>query len=96
MTAQDLYRFRLYVAGDAENSLAAVVNLRGICDRFLPGKHHIELIDVLIEPLRALADGVVMTPMLIKLMPLPGRRIIGSLSDRDRVVSALDLPGLAE
>jgi circadian clock protein KaiB len=89
------YRFRLYVAGGAENSLAAIANLRSICERFLPRPHQVELIDVLIEPLRALADGVLMTPTLIKLAPLPVRKIIGSLSELETTLLALDLPAAA-
>jgi circadian clock protein KaiB len=94
MTAKGQFRFRLYVAGDAENSLAAIANLREICDRFLPARHQIELVDVLLEPMRALADGVLMTPMLMKLAPLPVRKIIGSLSQIQTVVQALGLPPL--
>lgn len=86
------YRFRLYVAGSAENSLAAVANLRRICERNLPKLYHVELVDVLTEPLRALADGVLMTPTLIKLAPLPVRRIIGSLAELETTLLALDLP----
>ena len=92
MKAQADYRFRLYVAGEAENSLAAIANLRGACERYLPGRHHVELIDVMVEPLRGLADGVLMTPMLIKVLPLPIRKVIGSLSDVDKLLVALDLP----
>lgn len=95
MSAPVLYKFRLYVAGDAENSLAAIANLRDICDRFLPARHQIELIDVLREPMRASADGVFMTPMLVKLTPLPARKIIGCLSNRVTVLQALDLPAPA-
>jgi circadian clock protein KaiB len=95
MNASAQYKFRLYVAGDAENSLAAIANLRDICDRFLPGRHQVELIDVLLEPMRALADGVFMTPLLMKLAPSPGRKIIGSLSQIKTVLQTLDLPALA-
>jgi circadian clock protein KaiB len=89
------FKFRLYVAGDAVNSLAAIANLRDICDRFLPGRHEVELIDVLREPVRALTDGVLMTPMLVKLTPLPVRKIIGSLSETNTVLQTLDLPASA-
>jgi circadian clock protein KaiB len=92
MSVRSQFKFRLYIAGDAENSLAAVANLREICDRLLPARHQIELVDVLREPLRALAEGVLMTPMLVKLAPLPVRKIIGSLSQTETVVQALELP----
>lgn len=94
MSTQAPYRFRLYVAGDAENSLAAIANLRDICDRLLPARHQIELIDVLQEPMRALADGVFITPMLVKLTPSPVRKIIGSLSNRLTVLQTLELTAL--
>ena len=91
MDAPARYRFRLYVAGSAENSLAAVANLRDICERYLPARHDVELIDVLLEPMRALADGVFMTPMLVKWAPSPMRKILGSLSETKTVLQSLDL-----
>ncbi len=89
------FKFRLYVAGDAGNSLAAISNLRAICDRYLPARHQVELIDVLCAPKRALADGVFMTPMLVKLTPPPVRRVVGSLSQTATVLQVLDLPAVA-
>ncbi|CAN5685631.1 hypothetical protein BH09PSE5_BH09PSE5_38840 [soil metagenome] len=89
-----MLRLRLYVAGNAPNSLAAVTNIHDICDRFVPGRHHIELVNVLTEARRALKDGVLMTPMLVKLEPLPALRIVGSLSERDVVIQALGLSAL--
>ena len=86
------FRFRLYVAGDAQNSLAAIANLQAVCDRFLAGRHQIELVDVLREPLRALADGILMTPMLVKLEPLPVRKVVGSLSQLEVLLQALEIP----
>ncbi|MEO8524594.1 MAG: circadian clock KaiB family protein [Caldimonas sp.] len=94
MNAPVHYKFCLYVAGDAENSRVAIANLRDICERFLSARHQVELIDVLREPMRALADGVFMTPMLVKLTPSPVRKIVGSLSNRATVLQALDLPAL--
>ena len=90
-----LFTLRLYVAGEAQNSQAAIANLHDICERFLPARHRIELIDVLREPQRALGDGVMMTPMLIKLTPLPVRKIVGSLSETGVVLQALGLPAPA-
>ncbi len=75
------YRFRLYVAGDAANSALALVNLKALCMACLPDQHHIEVVDVFREPARALADGILMTPMLIRLEPAPIRRVVGTLSD---------------
>jgi circadian clock protein KaiB len=87
------YEFRLFVAGDASNSLQAIANLRALCREYLPDRHAIEIVDVFLQPERALADGVFMTPMLIKLAPLPGRRIVGTLSQRQVVLHTLELAG---
>lgn len=89
------FSFRLYVAGDAQNSAQAVANLRALCLAHLPERHAIEIIDVFREPQRALADGIFMTPTLIKLTPEPVRRIVGSLSHTARVLQALGLPAQA-
>ena len=85
------HELRLYVAGDAMNSLQAVANLRALCEVHLPNRYTIEIVDVFREPARALADAVFMTPTLIKLGPLPGRRIVGSLSQSQVVLQALRL-----
>lgn len=89
------YEFRLFVAGDATNSLQAIANLRALCEAYLPERHAIEIVDVFREPARALADGVFMTPTLIKLGPLPGRRIVGTLGQLQVVLQTLDLAGIA-
>lgn len=92
MTAPVTYKFRLYVAGSSQNSAEALVNLHDICDRCLRHRHDIEIVDVNKEPHRALADGIRMTPSLIKLSPSPIRRIVGTLAHTRRVQRALDLP----
>jgi circadian clock protein KaiB len=87
------FRFRLYVAGDAQNSAQAVANLGAICKEHLPEGCDIEIVDVFREPKRALADGVLMTPTLVKLAPAPApKRIIGTLSQTRPVLDALGLP----
>lgn len=83
------FDFRLYVAGDAANSTQALANLRAICAVNLPGRSSIEVVDVFGQPGRALADGVFMTPTLIKLSPAPVRRIVGSLNQREHVLEVL-------
>ena len=85
------FRFRLYVAGDALNSVRAVANLAAICREFLPERHEMEIVDVFKEPERALADGVLMTPTLFRIAPSPLRRIVGTLSDAHAVLQALGL-----
>ena len=80
---------RLYVAGHAPNSLRAIANARAICnEHFAPG-HELEIVDLLEHPRRALADGIIVTPTLLKLSPLPAQRVIGNLSDTGQVLLAL-------
>jgi circadian clock protein KaiB len=93
--ATDLFKFRLYVAGDAQNSVQAVANLNALCRTHLPDRHEIEVVNVFQAPERALADGIFMTPALIKLAPLPIRRIVGTLSQTQPVLHALGLDAVA-
>jgi circadian clock protein KaiB len=86
------YVFRLYLAGGAPNSVRAFANLYAICRKHFPGSHRIEVIDVLKEPLRALAEAVLVTPTVVKLSPLPVQQIIGDLSEEEEVLQALGLP----
>jgi circadian clock protein KaiB len=91
MSRPAVFKFRLYVAGDAQNSAQAVANLIGFCRSHLPDRHEIEVVDVFREPKRALADGIFMTPTLVKLAPSPVRRIVGNLSQTQPVLQALGL-----
>lgn len=86
------YSFRLYVAGEALNSAQALTHLHALCRGHLAGRHSIEVVDVFREPERALADGIIMTPTLLRLAPLPLRSIVGTLSDTATLMQALDLP----
>jgi circadian clock protein KaiB len=83
--------FRLYIAGDAPHSAQAVANFKVICQKYLQDCHEIEVIDVLKDPLRALKDGVLVTPTLVKVSPAPPTRIIGDLSQTTKVIWALGL-----
>jgi circadian clock protein KaiB len=80
---------RLYVAGNAPNSLRAIANVQAICGAHFAGGHEIEIVDLLEQPGRALDDGVIVTPTLVKLLPLPVQRVIGNLSDTDQVLLTL-------
>jgi circadian clock protein KaiB len=84
-------RLRLFITGQTPRSARAVSNLCEICRRALADAYDIEIIDVLDRPDAADAARVVVTPTLIREAPPPGRRIIGDLSDRGRVIEALDL-----
>jgi circadian clock protein KaiB len=85
------YKFRLYVAGNSQNSTQAKANLKAFCSEHLPDCHQIEIVDVLVEPKRALADGVLLTPTLLKVSPDPIRKIIGTLTQHLPLLAALGL-----
>ena len=85
-------RLRLYVAGSAPNSVRAIVNAKAICDEHFASDHELEVVDMLEHPERALADGVLVTPTLLKLLPLPVQRVIGNLSDTNQVLLTLAGP----
>jgi circadian clock protein KaiB len=86
------YVFRLYIAGGAPNSVRALANLYAICHKHFPESHRIEVIDILKEPLRALADEVLVTPTVVRVSPAPEQQIIGDLSEEEEVLRALGLP----
>jgi circadian clock protein KaiB len=86
------FKFRLYVAGDAHNSAQAIANLTTFCRAYLKDRHAIELVNVFKEPKRALVDGILMTPTLVKLSPAPApRRIVGTLSQAPPILQSLGL-----
>jgi circadian clock protein KaiB len=82
---------RLYVARDAPNSVRAIANLAAICKEHLKSGFKLEIVDVLQFPLRALADGVLVTPHLAKVSPSPAAKVVGNLSDRASVLLALGI-----
>jgi len=95
MSRRALFKFRLYVAGDAPNSAQAIANLAAFCRAHLPDRYEIEVVDVFREPKRALAEGIFMTPTLVVLTPPPVRRIVGTLSHTQTVLQALGLLDIA-
>ncbi len=86
------YLFRIYLAGGSPNSVRALANLYAICRKHFPTSHRIEIIDILQEPLRALAESILVTPTVVKVTPAPEQVIIGNLSDEEEVLRALGLP----
>jgi circadian clock protein KaiB len=100
----EVFTFRLYIAGDAPNSLQAVANLAQLCETYLPDRHEIEIVDVLRDPKRALDEAILMTPTLVTDSPYPGHRIVGTLSHTEPILQILGLgaarrrtyPGLKE
>ena len=95
MSRRALHKFRLYVAGDALNSAQASANLTAFCRMHLRDHYAIEIVDVFREPKRALADGIFMTPTLVRLTPSPARKIVGTLSHTQPLLQALGLEAIA-
>ena len=91
---REVYHLRLYVAGQSRKSLQAVANLREICEIYLSGRYSIEVVDLLQHPQLARADQILAIPTLVRKLPEPMRKIIGDLSNRERVLVGLDVePG---
>jgi len=82
---------RLYVAGATPKSVAAFRNLEIICEEHLAGRYHIEVIDLMKSPQLAQGDQILAVPTLVRKLPVPIRKIIGTLSDTERVLIGLDL-----
>ena len=85
------YVLRLYVTGMTPRSERAVRNLRAICDEYLAGRYDLEVVDIYQQPLLAKGEQIIAAPTLIKKLPLPVRRIIGDMSNRERVLVGLHL-----
>ena len=90
-TTNDMYVLRLYVTGMTPRSERAVRNLQAICDEYLEGRYDLDVIDIYQQPVLTKGEQIVAAPTLIKKLPLPMRRIIGDMSDRERVLLGLDL-----
>ncbi len=88
---QEVWELRLYVAGQTEKSVAAIENLRRICEEHLPGKYKIEVVDLLLNPELASADQIVAIPTLVRKLPGPVKRIIGDLSNTERTLVGLEI-----
>jgi circadian clock protein KaiB len=91
MTEQDGYNLRLYVAGQTPKSIAAIANLTKLCKKHLAGRYTIEVIDLMKEPALAQRDQIIAIPTLIRHLPEPLRRIIGDLSNAEKVLVGLDI-----
>ena len=89
--SQKAYELRLYVAGQTPKSLAAFANLKKICEEHMPGQYHIEVIDLLKKPQLASGDQILAIPTLVRKLPEPIKKIIGDLSNTERVLVGLDL-----
>ncbi|GAC1301690.1 MAG: hypothetical protein NVSMB24_04960 [Mucilaginibacter sp.] len=88
---EDFYKLRLYVTGASPNSSRAISNLKDICETYLKGNYELEIIDVYQQPLMAESEQIIALPLLIKKFPTPERRLIGDLSDTEKVLRGLSL-----
>jgi circadian clock protein KaiB len=89
--SDELWELRLYVAGQTPKSLAAFANLKKLCEEHLAGKYRIEVIDLIENPTLARGDQILAIPTLVRKLPEPVKKIIGDLSNTERVLVGLDL-----
>ena len=87
----EAWQLRLYVAGQTPKSVTAFANLKKICEQHIHGKYTIEVIDLLKNPTLAKGDQILAIPTLVRKLPVPIRKILGDLSDTERVLIGLDL-----
>jgi circadian clock protein KaiB len=85
------YELRLYVAGQSSRTLTAISNLKRVCEEHLAGRYSVEVIDLLEKPQLAKGEQILALPTLVRNLPVPIRRIIGDLSNTDRVLVGLDI-----
>lgn len=88
---EDRWQLRLYVAGNTPKSLAAINNLRKYCELHLADRYELEVIDLLLHPQLAAGDQILAIPTLVRKVPVPVRKIIGDLSNEEKVIVGLDL-----
>lgn len=84
-------QLRLYVAGQTPRSIAALANLKQVCEERIPGKYEIEVIDLLKKPQLASGDQILAVPTLVRSLPQPIRKIIGDLSNKEKLLIGLDI-----
>ena len=85
------YCLRLFVTGTTPRSIRAIQNIRALCEEKLQGRYELEVIDVYQHPEQLKPDQIIVTPTLVKKLPLPFRKIIGDLSDKERILVGLDI-----
>lgn len=93
---REVWQLRLYVAGQTPKSMAALANLKRIAEEYLPGQYTIEVVDLLQNPSLARGDQILAVPTLVRKLPPPLRKIIGDLSNTERVLVGLNLVELKE
>jgi len=85
------YILRLYIAGSAQHSVRAISNIRKLCETYLPGRYHLDVIDIAQHPELAIAAQVIAAPTLSKLSPKPIRHFIGDMSRTEKILTGLDI-----
>ena len=90
-TGAEAYVLRLFITGASPNSIRAVENTKAICDKYLKGRYQLEIIDIHQQPQLAEGEDVIAVPLMIKKAPYPERRMIGDMSDTERVLKGLGL-----
>jgi len=90
--APEVWELRLYVAGQSPKSISAFANLKKICEQYLTNRYRIEMIDLLEDPGLARGDQILAVPTLVRRMPTPVKKIIGDLSNTQRVLAGLEVP----
>ena len=95
-TKEKKYLLRLYVAGATPTSTQAIMNIKQICEEHLKGRYDLDVIDIYQQPTLAKGEQIIAAPTLIKKLPLPLRRFIGSMADMERILVGLDLKPVEE
>lgn len=90
-SGEEKYVLRLYITGITPKSTRAILNIKKICEENLKGRYELEVIDIYQQPLLAKDQQIIAAPTLIKKLPLPLRRLIGDMSDKERILVGLDL-----
>jgi circadian clock protein KaiB len=93
---KEKYILRLYITGSTSRSVEAITNLKNICEEYIEGRYELEVIDLYHHPGLAKGDQIIAAPTLIKKLPLPFRRIIGDMSNKEKVLLGLDLREVLE
>lgn len=88
---EEKYILRLFVTGILPNSIRAVANCKALCEKYLENKYELEIIDIYQQPYLAISEDIIAVPVLIKKFPLPEQRVIGDLSDIEKVLQGLNL-----
>ena len=86
-----VWELRLYVAGKTAKSMAAMANLKALCEEHLPGKYRVEVVDLLVHPKLAAGDQIIAIPTLVRKLPSPIRKVVGDLSNTERTLVGLNL-----